>query len=76
MCRITSTGGGGNGSSQLSVFTSTSGGCSGDGGGGKSGLGIRSCGFFGGRSGTQSSSDIIGPITIGPSKSFDSPPWF
>lgn len=46
---------------------------SGDGGGGKnSGLGTRSNGFFGGRSGIHSSSDMIGPITTGPSKSFES----
>lgn len=77
MCRITSAGGGGgNGSSWFTVVTSFSCWCNGDGGGGKSGLGIRSRGFFGGRSGTQSSSEIMGPITIGPSRSFDRPPCF
>jgi hypothetical protein len=41
------------------------------GGGGNSGLGMRSVGFFGGRSGTQSSTEIIGPIIIGPNKSLE-----
>lgn len=44
----------------------------GDGGGGKSGLGTRwSNGFLGGRSGIHSSSDIIGPITTGPTNLFE-----
>lgn len=77
MCRIISAGGGGgNGSSGFVVFISFSCCCKGNGGGGKSGLGIRSKWFFGGRSGTQSSNEIMGPITIGPSKSFDKPSLF
>lgn len=59
-------GGGGKGSSWLSGETFST-----FGGGGKSGEGIRSEGFFGGRSGTQSSIDIIWPIIIAPSRSFD-----
>lgn len=72
ICRNISGGGGGNGSSWLSWLVVTA---SGDGGGGKSGLGTRQSDllrFFGGRSGIQSSSDMIGPITTGPSKSFES----
>lgn len=42
------------------------------GGGGSSGLGIRSIGFFGGRSGTQSSRAMVGPMIIGPKRSLDS----
>lgn len=78
MCRIiiSAGGGGGNGSSGFVVVISFSCCCNGNGGGGKSGLGIRSSGFFGGRSGTQSSNEIMGPITIGPSKSFDRPSIF
>lgn len=41
------------------------------GGGGKSGDGIRKEPFFGGRSGTQSSSEMILPMIIAPCKSFD-----
>ena len=63
-------GGGGSGSSWfiagiLSTF----------GGGGKSGDGILIDEFFGGLSGTQSSIEIICPIIIAPSKSFDKC-WF
>lgn len=70
MWRNSSGGGGGSGSSWTAITASSA--ALAGGGGGKSGLGIRSMGFFGGRSGTQSSSEMIGPITMGPSKSFDS----
>lgn len=69
-CFNSSGGGGGKGSSWsrtgiLSTF----------GGGGKSGDGIRIEELLGGRSGTQSSSEIIWPMIIAPSKSFDKC-WF
>lgn len=67
MCRSNSTGGGGNGSSLIKLISMASV----TGGGGSSGLGMRRDGFFGGRSGTQSSSEIIGPTTMGPSRSSD-----
>lgn len=72
ICRKISGGGGGNGSSRISGLFASGGG--GGGKSGKSGLGTRSIGrhFFGGLSGTHSSSEIIGPITTGPSKSLDS----
>lgn len=68
MCRINSGGSGGGGSGSLAIGLSSS--TAVGGGGGSSGLGTRSAGFFGGLSGTQSSSEIIGPIIIGPSRSF------
>lgn len=65
-CNI-SGGGGGNGSSWLIVVVSISW----LGNGGKSGLGIRNIGFFGGRSGIHSSTEMIEPIITGPSRSFE-----
>lgn len=73
MCdRISSTGGGGNESLWFNEFASFSCWCMVGGGGGKSGLGTRNDGFLGGRSGFQSSIEIIGPITTGPMRSLDS----
>lgn len=69
-CFNSSGGGGGSGSSWLNAGTLST-----FGGGGNSGDGIRIDVFFGGRSGTQSSSDIIWPMIIAPSKSFDKC-WF
>lgn len=71
MCRRISGGGGGSGSSWFRRITSSVGLIIG-GGGGSSGLGIRSMGFLGGRSGTQSSRAMIGPMIIGPRRSLDS----
>lgn len=71
MWRKSSGGGGGNGSSWLGIRTSSGPATVIGGGGGRSGLGIRRSGFLGGRSGTQSSSEISGPMTIGPSWSFE-----
>lgn len=70
--RRTSGGGGGRGSSSGngSPIAWVDGG-----GGGRSGLGMRRDGFFGGRSGTQSSSDIMGPMTMASSRSLDKD-WF
>lgn len=68
-CRSTSGGGGGSGSSsgRGSPMAWIDGG-----GGGKSGLGMRRAGFLGGRSGTQSSREIMGPMTIASRRSLES----
>lgn len=65
-CRKISGGGGGKGSSWFDKLLSTSTvGIAGAGGGGRSGLGIRKFGFFGGRSGTHSSVRNTGGSPIG-----------